>query len=72
MVDVGTRPLVQPGPAAVGDGLVERLESLQGIGLVLGRLAEVVVESLVGRPPRLGTPVALLLGEVLADQGVGV
>ena len=70
--DVVTCLLLQPGFAAVGDGLVERLEVFErGPVVFLRGRAEVLVE-----PPLRGTPGLGLLahapGEVLPQQRMRV
>lgn len=56
----------------MGHGLVEGLQALQCVGPVLGGVAQVLVEAPVARNP--GGIIFLLepVGEVGADQGVGI
>ena len=68
-VNLVTRLLLQPRLAAVGHGLVERLEVFErGLVLVLRGRAEVFVEPPVGRAPGVGLLRAQLPGEVFAQQ----
>ena len=58
--------------AAVDDGLVERLESFQGVGPAFGVLAEVIEEAGMSRAESLELVLSQLPGEVLPDERVGV
>ena len=58
--------------AAVGDGLVERLEAFERVGPVLRRVPQVLEQTAVGGAPVFRVVLAELLSEVLPDQGVGV
>ena len=68
-VNFVTRLLLQPRLAAVGHGLVERLEVFErGLVAFLRGRAEVFVEPPVGRAPGVGLLRAQLPGEVFAQQ----
>ena len=68
-VNLVTRLLLQPRLAAVGHGLVERLEVFErGLVAFLRGRAEVFVEPPVGRAPGVGLLRAQLPGEVFAQE----
>ena len=72
-VNLVTRLLLQPRLAAVGHGLVERLEVFErGLVAFLRGRAEVFVEPPVGGAPGLGLLRAELPGEVFAQQRMGI
>ena len=72
-IDVIPRILLQSRLAAVGHGLVERLEVFErGLGSVRRCRAEVFVEPLVGSAPGAGLSRAQLLGEVFAQQRMSI
>ena len=60
--------LLSSGEAAVGDGLIERLQAGQAVGTVRRRLAEMIKQPRMRRPKRLGMVRLLPRREVLADQ----
>ena len=73
VVNLPERLLLQPRLAAVGYGLVERLEGFErGLVAFLRARAEVFVEPPVRRAPGVGIFLAQLLGEVFPDVRMSV
>src|SRR6185369_4687686 len=71
-VDVVTCLLMQTGQAAVGHGLVERLQAGEGVRLVLGGGTEDLEQPPVSSLPGGGKVRSHLFGEGLAQKRVGV
>ncbi len=71
-VDLLARLLLSPGEAAVDDGLVQGLQTIQGIGPMSCRLAQVLEQTRVGGAEGVLVVVAQPGTEILAQQRVGI